>query len=348
MTRNRKLLIVVAVVLAVVVPMRLAGNAAYWDRYAAAMTGVGAQGQVRFNQPRLRVAGQTGGVPRATPVSENVLPAALEQAHQHAIEQNIRALIVHRHGHRVYEYFAKGTSGSVEVAGGELAALPFALAVGVLADNGRVPFETALQAVHAVAPVGDWRNPWSHAARERFSLHAAPPLLLQDADGDVANTISQRVWQPLGAADAWLWGRDDGALRVDCCMVARVDDWMRLADLLLNQGTYEGARIASPDWMRRLLAVDTDRHAHPVWLAAQAPWVGDEPPAERDVYWFDLGRDLRIWLAPRRGVAVLVWAGRDATRARDTLIPNIILRGLNDQAPPISGGGINDLVPGHG
>jgi hypothetical protein len=176
-------------------------------------------------------------------------------------------------------------------------------------------------------------------------LHAAPPLLLKDADGDVATTLAQRAWQPLGAADAWLWGRDDAALRVDCCMVARVDDWMRVADLLLAQGTSSGTRLASPDWIRRLLARDASGHAHPAWLAAQSPWQGDEPPAEHDAYWFDLASDLRIWIAPRRGVQVLVWGAGGA--ARDTLIPNIILRGLADQAPSIGGSTLDELVPGH-
>ena len=49
-----------------------------------------------------------------------------------------------------------------------------------------------------------------------------------------------------------------------------------------------------------------------LWLAAQAPWTGDEPPVERDVYWFDLGKDVRMWLAPRRGLQILVWAGDGA------------------------------------
>jgi hypothetical protein len=345
MTRMKRGLIVAAIAVGVLVLLRTAGDGAFWDRYAAAQVDVGAEAAVRFTKPRLRVTGQPAGLPRATPEAENVLPDALEQAHQQAVKQELRALIVHRHGHRVYEYFATGRSGSMQVAGGELAALPYALAVGVLADNGRVPFATALRAVQAAAPAPGWRNPWSRAARERFALRAAPSLLLQDAERDVPNTISQRVWQPLGAGDAWLWGRDDAAVRVDCCMVARLDDWMRLGDLLLKLGTYEGERIASPDWTRRLLAVDDQAHAHPLWLAAQAPWRGAEPPAERDVYWFDLGDDLRVWLAPRRGLQVLVWAG--GGRARDTLIPNIILRGLNDQAPPIGGGGLNDLVPGH-
>jgi hypothetical protein len=51
-----------------------------------------------------------------------------------------------------------------------------------------------------------------------------------------------------------------------------------------------------------------------------------------------------LWLAPRRQLAVLVWA--DAEVARDTLLPNVILRGLNDAAPAIDAG-IGDIVPGH-
>lgn len=342
----RKVLWIAAGVVAVLVALRVAGDSDYWNRYAAALAGVGAEGQVRLVAPRLRIAGQASGLPRATPEAENVLAAALEDARQQAAQSGLWALVVHRHGHRVFEYFESGRAGGNVVAGGELAALPFALALGVLADNGRTPFNNAAQAVRAVAaPASGWRNPWSRAAHERFTLRPAPPLLLQDADGDVAHTLSQRVWLPLGAGDAWLWGRDDNALRVDCCLLARLDDWMRLGDLLLGQGSYAGQRLVSPDWVRTLLARDADGHAHPLWLAQQLPWSGDEPPVERDAYWFDLGTDLRLWLAPRRGLQVLVWAG--GGRARDTLIPNIILRGLNDQAPSISGASPADLVPGH-
>jgi len=342
----KRLLLVAAMLLTVLVALRTAGDIGYWERYTAALADVGAEGQVRLTEPRLRIAGRPAGLPLATLAAENILPAALQDAQRQGIHAGVWALVVHRHGHRVFEYFERGRSGQLEVTGGELAALPFALAVGVLADNGRVPFERALQAVRAsAAPEQDWRDPWSRAAQARFTLHPAPALLLQDADGDVAGTLSQRVWQPLGAADAWLWGRSDAALRVDCCMVARLDDWMRLGDLLLGLGSREGERIVSTDWMRRLLVRDDGGHTHPLWLGRQAPWRGDEPPAEGDVYWLDLGHDLRLWLAPRRGLAILVWAG--GNRAQDTLIPNIILRGLHDQAPPIGGGGLNDLVPGH-
>jgi CubicO group peptidase (beta-lactamase class C family) len=168
---------------------------------------------------------------------------------------------------------------------------------------------------------------------------------LQDLDGTVADTISNRVWLPLGAADAALWGVDDASLRLDCCVVARIEDWMRVADLFLQQGSYQGQRIVSPDWIRQLLAEDAQGQPHPVWLDRQLPWAGDEPPAARGIYWFDLGTDARLWLVPRRGLAILYWA--DAARSRDTLVANIILRGLQDQLPTGGTNGLNDLVPGH-
>ena len=344
--KNKPLLFTVAGILLALAVLRSAGDTGYWRRYIAMLGGVDAGEVAALMHPRIAIAGEPSGLPRATPEAEGLLPDALAQARAAAQRQEVEALVVHRHGHRVFEYFADGRNGDAEVAGGELAALPFALALGVLAENGRVPFDVALKSLReAMPPEKGWGNPWSDAARARFTLRPAPPLLLQDADGDVAHTLAQRVWLPLHAGPASLWGRDDSALRVDCCMVARLDDWMRLGDLLLGQGRYEGERLASPDWIRHLLAADAEGRVRPAWLEQQQPWRGDEPPAARDTCWFDLGNDLRIWLAPRRGIAVLVWAGGGI--ARDTLIPNIILRGLNDQAPAIGGGGLNEMVPGH-
>jgi hypothetical protein len=343
---KKTLLVLVGLIVVLFGAIRMAGDDGYWRRYAFALGSAGAQEAARAVRPRLRIAGAPAPAPQASAEAEQILPAALAQARDVSGEQQLYAFVVHRHGHVVLEYFGGARDQTAQVTGGELAALPFALAVGVLADAGRVDFKVAVEGIQEATrqPAG-WRNPWSAAARSRFNLRAAPPLLLQDAEGDVANTLSQRVWKPLHADDAWLWGRDDNALRVDCCMVAPVTDWIRLGDLLLGQGTYQGERIVSPDWIRHLLAMDADGHAHPVWLGEQRPWIGDEPPHARDTLWFDLGHDMRLWLVPRRGIAMLVW-GR-GEKARDTLIPNIILRGLTDQAPAVTGGALNELVPGH-
>jgi hypothetical protein len=323
-----------------------AGSAGYWRRYTSALLGGGAEGAANLVQPRLRLPGGAMTLPRATPEAELIADDALKLAADAARKQGADALLVHRHGHRVFEYFGTGRSGDIEVGGGELSAALLALALGVLVDSRRIEAAAALTAIRdAAAPGAAWRNPWSAAAKRRFNLAAPPPLLLQDVDGSIANTISTRVWLPLGAADAALWGVDDAKLRLDCCVVARLEDWMRVGDLFLQQGSYQGQRIVSPDWIRQLLAADAQSQRHPMWLDQQSPWIGDEPPATRELYWFDLGSDMRLWLVPRRGLAILYWA--DAQKSRDTLVPNIILRGLQDQLPAGGTTELNDLVPGH-
>jgi CubicO group peptidase (beta-lactamase class C family) len=120
-----------------------------------------------------------------------------------------------------------------------------------------------------------------------------------------------------------------------------------VGDVLLQQGIFDGERIASPDWIRALLAADLDTVRHPVWLERQQPWSGAEPPASRDTFWFDLGAGVRLWLVPKRGLSVLLWSASKAG-ARDTEIPNLFIRALTDQAPTVGGStDINQIVPGH-
>lgn len=242
---------------------------------------------LQTREPAVRIAGVDSALPRSVPEAEFVLPAALEAAREEAVRRDVRALLVHRRGHRVFDYFADGTAGDTRVDGGALGSVVFSLAL-------HEPGQTAEQ----------------------------DPAI-------VAGLLSDRLWLPLRAGEAWLshWPDEPG-----CCIRARLDDWMRIGDLLLGTGTYLGERFVPADAVRALLA------------AREASWQGDEPFLARDGATFDLQRGVRLWLAPRRQLAILVWA--DAGAAGDTLIPNIILRGLNDAAPAI-GGGIGDIVPGH-
>jgi hypothetical protein len=241
----------------------------------------------RSDLPSVPIAGEPAALARAEAQSEFILPEALEAAREQAARLGVRALIVHRRGHRVFEHFADG-DGNVLIDGRELAGAVLELA-----------------------------------------LHEPGQAAALDAPA-AAELVSQRLWLPLHAGEAWLSARkDEGPRR--CCIRARLDDWMRVGDLLLGQGAYHGERIVAADAARQVLAV------HP------AAGEGDEPFLARDPAAFDLADGARLWLAPRRNIAILVWADDDT--AHDTLLPNIILRGLNDVSPAI--GGIEDLVPGH-
>lgn len=237
--------------------------------------------------PGAPIAGAGEALPRAGAEAEFILAEALAAAREEAAGMGVRALIVHRRGHRVFEHFASGRSGMAQVSGGEL---------------GWAVLQLVLQ----------------------------EPQLPSD-EAAVAALVSERLWLPLRGGNAWFSA--SGAASRQCCIRAALDDWMRVGDLLLGMGTYRGERIVSADAVRQLLA------AH-----APAPAQGDEPLLARDGTAFDLAPELRLWLAPRRNLAILVWGSPE--QAHDTLLPNLILRGLNDPAPAI-GGDISDMVPGH-
>src|SRR5690606_26963418 len=76
----------------------------------------------RAERERIKGAGEVAAVARADAASELVLAEALDAARAEAAKRGVKAFIVHRRGHRVFEYFATGANGDRQVDGEELAA----------------------------------------------------------------------------------------------------------------------------------------------------------------------------------------------------------------------------------
>lgn len=335
---------------AVVALLRSAGDAGYWQRYVTAVWRDEPLLEAAQIQPRTRVPGAGRRAPaRATPEQEQLAPEAIEAAIDEARALDSRALIVHRHGHRVAEYYAPGFGGDSMASGGELAPLPWLLTLASLADAGRVPPGSPRQWLQTLLAAQDspgWRNPWSAQARQRFSLRGAAPGFELPSPGRPAALIAEQVWAPLGAEEAAIGGADAEGFP-ECCFVAQLDDWMRLADLLLQEGRYAGEFIVSPEWLRELMPGGVGTPRVPVWRTGDSRWSGDEPPAANQATWVDLEPDLRLWLLPQRGLAVLHWARRGSGEAADTRLSNIVIRGMVDAPAATEVNRLEQMVPGH-
>ena len=247
-TKNRWLIALILMI-GMLAMLRTAGGVDFWQRYLSALTRGTAEPPVGQIEPRVVVRGSTdNAIPVATPESEGIHGQAVADAIDAARKQGVNALVVHRHGHRVISWFGEGMNGSTQLAGGQLSPIFLVLATGALADSRQVEFEQAVMEIETLmARAGEgWRNPWSPDARSRFRLATPPAFLMSDIEGSLANTLSLRIWQPMEAGDAYLWGSDDNQLRLDCCVAARLDDWMRVGDLLLRGGEYEGAASCLP------------------------------------------------------------------------------------------------------
>lgn len=184
-------------------------------------------------------------------------------------------------------------------------------------------------------------------------------LVIERATGEpYARYVSDRLWKRLGASDAYFWeDRQGGAPHADCCMLARPGDWMRLAEVLANDGVYLGDEIVRPGWVNQMFtpAKGNPRYGFNVWLngtslrtAASAASEADgnsggagsrvgytgESISVSDMIFINGGR-LRLWVSPSLRLSILrIGGGRDGKDLSDSRIPNLIVSGLRDYRPP--------------
>ena len=175
-----------------------------------------------------------------------------------------------------------------------------------------------------------------------------------------AEYISQVLWKPIGAADAWLTRDDEaGAAWAHCCLRARRGDWMRIGELLVSDGHFQGEEVLPPGWVREMLEPSkaNPNFGYQVWrgqpyVGSTVPGSPSEPYAADDTYLLKGAGKSRLWFVPSLSLTILRMGSNADTDADwdDSRIPNLIIRGAQDFVPPVPKGGSEDvrsLVPNH-
>jgi CubicO group peptidase (beta-lactamase class C family) len=251
-------------------------------------------------------------------------------------------------------------------------------------DRGAITIADLLHSSSGLAPATGGVGPWSQAAHERFGRDARALCLSRKLDTrpgqrwyaqacDVellavvieratheryARYISDHLWKPIGAADAQLAREDEaGAPRAACCLRARRGDWIRIAELLVNDGHFEGEQILPRGWVREMLAPSQSNKnfGYQVWLGQ--PFTGatggaSEPYAADDVYLLKGKGKARLWVVPSLRLSILRTGTNSETDTDwdDARVPNLIIRGTRDFKPKASAPGavdVRSLVPNH-
>jgi CubicO group peptidase (beta-lactamase class C family) len=145
--------------------------------------------------------------------------------------------------------------------------------------------------------------------------------------------VAERVWKPLGAGEFSLEARgtDDplGNVRAGCCMSARLGDWLRVGQLLVDRGVFEGNELAPPNYVKLMLSA-----THPQATGGYFTRV-DGQFAARDLVWLEAEGKQRLWMIPSLDLAILR-AGSEPPAAAgwdEALIPDSIVRGMRDWRP---------------
>lgn len=156
-----------------------------------------------------------------------------------------------------------------------------------------------------------------------------------------AELLSERLWRPLGLADASIYvDRPGGRAMASCCLFSRPRDWVQVGRLLTGRGEIDGRRIAPAAWIDEMLTPSPANpgYGYQIWLGDQrvggerlppvlTPWQG-ERFAARDIVFLNGFGGQRVWIMPSAGL-VVVRMGRTWPRAwDDAAIPNLLHRSV--------------------
>ncbi len=292
-------------------------------------------------RPRELVAGVKGiQQPRATPEQERINAIALKSAADYAASHESHALIVTRHGHLVFEQYWKGSASDTVVDAGAFARTVAAMAVGAAIDDGRIASIDDVVPSHAAAPVGGAGTATIRQVLESDDVQPLAQLIEQATGRRYAAFVSRKIWRRLSAGDAWVvLDKPAGVARLDCCFFARQGDWMRIAQLLLNDGVYQGSRILPRGWAEQMAAPSRRDPAAGFQLQLGIP---------RDGFYLAGEGKNRLWLIPSLNVAILR-LGAEPMDWDEGRIPGLIVAGIEDRPAPAQSTetDLSKLVPHH-
>jgi hypothetical protein len=248
--------------------------------------------------------GNSPAMPPLAPAGAHVEPAALEAAAIEAQRRGADALLVARNGHLIFERYWHGSSYAAPIEPGGWQRVIDDLLAGALAEDRK--------------PLPDGMTP----ERARIALAAGMPYEAY---------LAKRLWRPIGAFDAVL----APGLR------AAQGDWIRIGELLANDGVYQGEEIVRPGWAGQVLA----RHS------AQ----GEDAPlaSVTDLHRLAGAGASSLWVAPSLRLVILRTGGNLASggAAGDARIAQAVIVGVTDR--PGRGAGADGapdpatLVPSH-
>ena len=217
------------------------------------------------------------------------------------------------------------------------AGAPGVLPNGVLEMFLGTDIEATVLSLPAVAPPGGDYRP--NEVEAQILGH-----VLEGATGEpYARYLSHRLWQPLGAANAYVQlDRLGGHARMFCCILATAQDWARVGQIVLDEGRVGRHQVIAPQAIAQLRNAYPDAPAFgPLWFlraTALGPTLpGSRPatvtPFSREDVLFAGGRGgQRVYVIPSLRT-VVVRIGRIRNDFDDGAFLNPLLEALATAAP---------------
>jgi CubicO group peptidase (beta-lactamase class C family) len=170
-------------------------------------------------------------------------------------------------------------------------------------------------------------------------------IIIERATGQrFSEYFSEKIWQPLGARDAFFFvDRPGGMVHTDCCMWASIRDLVRVGEMLLGKGVFKGSQIIPAGWVDEMIQPSKANvnYGMQLWLGNEfveyRPYdpstttfanYHSEPFQVDDVFYLDgLGKK-RLYIVPSKSLVILR-TGPNSSEWDDSKLPNLLIGALN-------------------
>ena len=165
--------------------------------------------------------------------------------------------------------------------------------------------------------------------------------VLEQATGQGYDSfLSESIWKPLGAADAYVWYNEpDGFPRTYTALLAQARDWLKVGLLIKDQGQFDGEQIVSKDYISNMTTPSgpNPNYGWQAWLGTQFEAqryysetktgfaaLASEPFAVDDIIYLDGFGGQRVYISPSKDL-VIVRTGDPAFDWDDSYLPNSVI-----------------------
>jgi CubicO group peptidase (beta-lactamase class C family) len=192
-----------------------------------------------------------------------------------------------------------------------------------------VDVERQVFTLPSVAPAG------TYFEYNNYNTHLLGVILERASGMPLADFFSKYIFQPLDCHDASLWlDREGGKARAFAALFARPEDWLRLANLFLTGGRYEGPygevrQIVSNTWLKQMVTpsntverglrhgvADYGFYGYQVWLKAHnkglipgIPWFEALPAKQAhddpSAFYFEGLKGQYLFVSPQHDLVVM-------------------------------------------
>jgi CubicO group peptidase (beta-lactamase class C family) len=225
--------------------------------------------------------------------------------------------------------------------------------------RGAISLRQLLTRSSGFATPGAWPWPGTRAARYALSADLGPLLVAWPLDAGLRQgespaapnadilalalagrleqpfdkLLADLIWRPIEAGEFSL---ARGA-RAGCCIRARLGDWMRIGEVLANNGVFEGNQLTPPRYVNLML--QPTYPGSPMGLFTR---VGGTFAAH-DVAWLESAGKQRLWIVPSLRLTILRVGDEppDSQGWDEAMIPDSIIRNMSGWQPATVGEGVD-------